>query len=110
MPRNEKSGPRATGNRSNTLQGANDTTTVQPHPLPRHEHGQTALPIVHALAFPPSPGMKQAVLIVEHCPGCGWWHRHATPWPTSKLLSKRGRCGELYQLIPYVRRARKRAA
>ncbi|GGO83459.1 hypothetical protein GCM10012289_76960 [Nonomuraea cavernae] len=109
-PPNEKSGSRATGNRPNTQQGVNDTLKVQPTPDARHANRQTSLPIVPALAFPPAPGLKQGLLLVESCPRCGWWHRHTSGWPTNKLLSKRGKCGQAYELVPYVRRKRGRRA
>lgn len=76
----------------------------------RHVPVPSSLPIVAALAFPPGPGLKLALLVVEECPACGWWHRHHVSWPAAKLLPKRGKCGQLYQLVPYVRRARRKAA
>ncbi|SDJ94105.1 hypothetical protein [Nonomuraea jiangxiensis] len=91
-------------------QAAQDLVRVPRQRQPRHVTGQTSLPIVPALAFPPQPGQKQAVLIVEECPACDWWHRHNATWPAGAMLDRRGRCGTAYTLVPYVRRRRKKAA
>jgi hypothetical protein len=109
----KKNGP---GGSSRSRQGqsnqkaAEDAPTVPRQRGPRHVPGQSSLPIVPALAYPPAPGLKLALLVVEECPACGWWHRHSVAWPAAKLLSKRGKCGQAYQLIPYARRKRRRAA
>ncbi|MGW5487436.1 hypothetical protein ACWEU6_05235 [Streptosporangium sandarakinum] len=97
--------------RPNDQMAANDTTKV-PNMNDRRDNrkGQTSLPIVAALAFPPFPNLKKAVLIVEDCPGCQWPHRHEADWPAPALLTRRGRCGARYDLIPRVRRTKKRAA
>lgn len=113
MPPENENGPRSTTSQGRSETNADQTqalrVTVPRQTDRRHALGQTSLPIVAALAFPPQPGMKLAVLIVEQCPHCDWWHRHSVTWPTKKLLDRRGRCGGNYTLVPYVRRRKKAA-
>ncbi|MFI7044753.1 hypothetical protein [Streptosporangium sandarakinum] len=90
---------------------AEDNTKVQAISIRRsNRDGQTSLPLAAAVAYPPYPGLKKAVLVVESCPVCSWPHRHEADWPAAALLTRRGRCGARYDLIPRVRRTKRRAA
>ncbi|GHE28652.1 hypothetical protein GCM10017673_33920 [Streptosporangium violaceochromogenes] len=70
-----------------------------------------ALPgLVTAETLPPAPGRTRVVLIVRACPRCDGIHLHHTRWPTPSLITRRAGCGHRYEVIPYVRRTKKRAA
>lgn len=103
MPRNEKSGPRATGNRSNTHQGANDPLIVEPGTDERHTSAQTALPLRYPVAFvslyAPHPG-RRTWWFAYRCPVCSYGHRgelrRATDEESAKAAVqgvRRARCG-----------------
>ncbi|MGV9600799.1 hypothetical protein ACWDR1_29480 [Streptosporangium sandarakinum] len=95
--------------RLNDQMAANDIPKVQPQADTRtNRGGQTSLPVVAAVAYPPILGMKRALLLVEHCPFCGEWHRHECEWPAPSLMKKRARCGASYDVMPYRAKATRR--
>lgn len=113
MPRKEKSGPRATGNRSNTLQGANDTPKVQACTEQRN-YFPRQLPIVRsATAYPPAWGTVTTLIVLDQPCDCGDWHNHKLRGVTPALLARKARCGTKYELAlhaPKVSRRGRRAA
>jgi len=103
MPRNEKSGPRATGNRSSTHQGTNDTLTVQRATDERHAVEQMELPTRYPLArvslYEPHAG-RRTWWFAYRCPVCSYGHRgelrRATDEESAKAAVqgvRRARCG-----------------